>query len=108
MKIVRPCEQICIDRPIGYECKCHPGYKSMGHSCHDVNECASTEIIKPCNQICYNTIGSFKCDCTAGYTLLPDGRSCKASTSNILFYFNILMRQIKFVYWYYKVKHECG
>lgn len=80
-KIVRPCEHICIDRPVGYECKCNPGYKSVGSLCHDINECDSTEIIKPCSQICYNSIGSFKCDCTAGYTLLPDGHSCKASTS---------------------------
>lgn len=56
----------------------------MDTLCHDINECNSTEIIKPCNQICYNTIGSYKCDCTAGYTLLQDGFSCKASTSNNL------------------------
>lgn len=81
-KISRPCEQLCVDHPVGYECLCHPGYKSVGSLCHDINECNSTEVAKPCNQICYNTIGSFKCDCSAGYTLLPDGSSCKASTSN--------------------------
>jgi len=83
----RPCEHICIDRPVGYECKCHPGYKAVGTLCHDINECNSTEITKPCDQICYNTIGSYKCDCTAGYTLLRDGFSCKASTSNNLLIF---------------------
>ncbi|XP_050433383.1 low-density lipoprotein receptor-related protein 1 isoform X2 [Adelges cooleyi] len=77
----RPCEHICIDRSVGYECQCHSGYKSVGSLCHDINECNSTDIVKPCSQICYNTIGSFKCDCTAGYTLLPDGHSCKASTN---------------------------
>ncbi|XP_027843018.2 low-density lipoprotein receptor-related protein 1 [Aphis gossypii] len=76
----RPCEHICIDRPVGYECKCHPGYKAVGTLCHDINECNSTEITKPCDQTCHNTIGSYKCDCTAGYTLLRDGFSCKAST----------------------------
>lgn len=81
-KIFRPCEHICIDRPVGYECKCYPGYTFKDSFCHDINECNSTKVIKPCSQLCYNTIGSFKCDCTAGYTLLPDGHSCKASTSN--------------------------
>jgi len=96
-QIFRPCEHICVDHPVGYECKCHPGYKSVGTLCHDINECNSTEIIKPCNQICYNTIGSYKCDCTAGYTLLRDGFSCKASTSNTL----LKMYNSKQIYYLY-------
>ncbi|XP_050540895.1 low-density lipoprotein receptor-related protein 1 [Daktulosphaira vitifoliae] len=78
--VFRPCDHICIDRPVGYECQCFPGYKVVGSVCHDINECNSTEIIKPCDQICFNTIGSYKCNCLAGYNLLPDGQSCKAST----------------------------
>lgn len=101
IQVFRPCAHICIDRPVGYECKCYPGYKSVGHLCHDINECNSTEITKPCTQVCYNTIGSFKCDCKAGYTLLPDGHSCKASTRNNKYY-----DFLKSIYNYYLIHHK--
>ncbi|CAG5124929.1 unnamed protein product, partial [Candidula unifasciata] len=81
------CSQICVDKKIGYECQCHPGYQleqeslsnreiSPNKKCMDVNECAT---VLPCSHYCTNTVGSFKCSCADGYRLLKDGRTCMAN-----------------------------
>ncbi|KAH9499926.1 hypothetical protein Btru_076941 [Bulinus truncatus] len=87
-KSKRPvCSQICIEKKIGYECKCHPGYQfqevenvtgpgnssqraSQNRKCIDIDECSTTY---PCSHYCKNTIGGFKCSCADGYTMLSDG-----------------------------------
>ncbi|KAK9679907.1 Low-density lipoprotein receptor repeat class B [Popillia japonica] len=76
----KPCSDICIDKPIGYECACPPGYKinpDKPNKCHDVDECEE----RPCSQICKNTVGSFHCSCTTNYILRPDMKSCRANTT---------------------------
>lgn len=75
-----PCEQICTDKPIGYECTCKPGFeinKNYPSLCVDIDECKS----RPCSQICRNTFGSYFCTCSPGYFLLSDNRTCHANTS---------------------------
>ncbi|CDW53518.1 Low-density lipoprotein receptor-related protein [Trichuris trichiura] len=73
------CEHKCVDKPIGYECQCLPGFRlDQGDkkSCIDVDECASK--VPPCSQYCVNKIGSFKCTCNQTYFELDsDQRSCK-------------------------------
>ncbi|OQV21780.1 Prolow-density lipoprotein receptor-related protein 1 [Hypsibius exemplaris] len=66
----------CVEKPIGYECKCNPGYAVSNKTgeCVDYNECDSF----PCSHFCYNTIGSYRCVCSNGYTAVDSGRSCKA------------------------------
>ncbi|VVC98752.1 unnamed protein product [Leptidea sinapis] len=48
-----------------FRCVCSPGYKSMGGTCADIDECAS--VRSPCEQLCTNTEGSYECLCRAGY-----------------------------------------
>lgn len=71
------CAHKCIDRPVGYECTCKPGFKVKADDlaiCEDVNEC----LDRPCSQLCRNTYGSYMCSCTDGYLLKEDNHTCKA------------------------------
>uniref|UniRef100_A0A8C7S0A9 EGF-like domain-containing protein n=1 Tax=Oncorhynchus mykiss TaxID=8022 RepID=A0A8C7S0A9_ONCMY len=75
---VSGCTQDCQDLPVGYKCKCWPGFrlKDDGKTCVDVNECSSS---LPCSQRCINTYGSFKCLCVEGYEALErNPNTCKA------------------------------
>ncbi|XP_031438138.1 low-density lipoprotein receptor-related protein 1B isoform X1 [Clupea harengus] len=72
------CTQDCQDLPVGYKCKCWPGFrlKNDGKTCVDVDECTST---LPCSQTCINTFGSYKCLCVDGYEASKNNpNSCKA------------------------------
>uniref|UniRef100_A0A8C7IEQ3 EGF-like domain-containing protein n=1 Tax=Oncorhynchus kisutch TaxID=8019 RepID=A0A8C7IEQ3_ONCKI len=75
---VSGCTQDCQDLPVGYKCKCWPGFrlKDDGKTCVDINECSSS---LPCSQRCINTYGSFKCLCVEGYEALErNPNTCKA------------------------------
>ncbi|XP_002138212.3 prolow-density lipoprotein receptor-related protein 1 isoform X1 [Drosophila pseudoobscura] len=75
------CEHECVDKVVGYECLCRPGYKLLPkspHLCTDIDECHEQQ---PCSQTCVNTYGSYKCICAKGYALV-DHHTCKA-TSNV-------------------------
>uniref|UniRef100_A0A8C8LYL0 EGF-like domain-containing protein n=1 Tax=Oncorhynchus tshawytscha TaxID=74940 RepID=A0A8C8LYL0_ONCTS len=63
---VSGCTQDCEDLPVGYKCKCWPGFrlKNDGQTCVDIDECSSDF---PCSQLCVNTYGSYKCLCADGY-----------------------------------------
>ena len=74
------CSHLCLDRPIGFECRCHLGFRPSSvdpRACEDVDECSG----HPCSQVCTNTLGSYKCSCLPGYVLSPDLASCKANNS---------------------------
>ncbi|XP_063218358.1 prolow-density lipoprotein receptor-related protein 1 [Bacillus rossius redtenbacheri] len=78
-ELASPCAQLCVDRKVGYECRCRAGYKvspADPRMCSDVDECRD----RPCSQGCRNTAGSYVCSCAEGYELRPDGRSCKATS----------------------------
>ncbi|XP_034243195.1 prolow-density lipoprotein receptor-related protein 1 isoform X1 [Thrips palmi] len=75
------CAHTCIDKKIGYECQCHPGYKVSPRDhrlCLDVDECLES----PCSQKCRNTVGSYVCSCNNRYILRPDKHSCKANSGD--------------------------
>ncbi|RXN19841.1 low-density lipo receptor-related 1B-like protein [Labeo rohita] len=75
---VSGCTQDCQDLPVGYKCKCWPGFhlKHDGKTCVDIDECSTT---LPCSQNCSNTYGSFKCFCVDGYEASrKDPNSCKS------------------------------
>ncbi|XP_048049460.1 low-density lipoprotein receptor-related protein 1B isoform X2 [Megalobrama amblycephala] len=75
---VSGCTQDCQDLPVGYKCKCWPGFhlKNDGRTCVDIDECSTT---LPCSQNCTNTYGSFKCLCVDGYEASrKDPNSCKS------------------------------
>ncbi|KAK4327382.1 hypothetical protein Pmani_002145 [Petrolisthes manimaculis] len=74
------CAQICHDKPIGYECSCHPGYtvhSSDSKLCQDVDEC----VDYPCSHYCKNTVGSYKCSCADGYIAENNGHKCRANST---------------------------
>ncbi|KAJ8282634.1 hypothetical protein COCON_G00051530 [Conger conger] len=75
---VSGCTQDCQDLPVGYKCKCWPGFqlKGDGKTCIDIDECSSS---LPCSQHCVNTYGSFRCLCADGYEA-PAGNpnACKS------------------------------
>nr|XP_060615948.1 low-density lipoprotein receptor-related protein 1B-like [Anolis sagrei ordinatus] len=77
-KKVSGCSQDCQDLPVGYKCKCWPGFhlKDDGRTCVDIDECASGF---PCSQQCINTYGTYKCLCADGYEMqLTNQHSCKS------------------------------
>ncbi|XP_041638767.1 fibulin-2 isoform X1 [Cheilinus undulatus] len=70
-----PCSQQCTAVAGRPRCSCFPGYSLMmdGHTCEDVDECATnTHSCRP-SERCVNTVGSFVCElqvnCPAGYQL---------------------------------------
>jgi len=78
---INPCAHICIDKVIGYECLCNPGFKTNpkdSHLCSDIDECVEQ---KPCSQFCRNTFGSYVCSCADGYIPVNGGHSCKTNSS---------------------------
>uniref|UniRef100_A0A7M4EIV0 Low-density lipoprotein receptor-related protein 1B n=1 Tax=Crocodylus porosus TaxID=8502 RepID=A0A7M4EIV0_CROPO len=77
-KKISGCSQDCQDFPVGYKCKCWPGFrlKDDGKTCVDIDEC-STGF--PCSQQCINTYGTYKCLCADGYEVQPDNlNGCKS------------------------------
>ena len=72
-----PCkdDQVCYDKPIGFECQCRRGYELNGSRCVDINECDK----HICSQLCYNTVGSYRCACAPDYRLAADKLTCKAA-----------------------------
>lgn len=72
------CAHLCEDRPVGYECICHKGYRVSYKDrrlCEDIDEC----LARPCSQQCINTPGGFHCSCVEGYQL-KERTICKATS----------------------------
>lgn len=44
------------------------GYAGDGHSCEDIDECATG--LAMCDQVCVNEPGGFRCECNDGYKLV--------------------------------------
>ncbi|CDQ90325.1 unnamed protein product [Oncorhynchus mykiss] len=75
---VSGCTQDCENLPVGYKCKCWPGFrlKNDGQTCVDIDECSSDF---PCSQLCVNTYGSYKCLCADGYEApAKNSHSCRS------------------------------
>jgi hypothetical protein len=65
----------CADDGMGgVTCTCPAGYMGDGHSCTDIDECATGAATCDANATCSNTPGSYDCSCNAGYA--GDGRTC--------------------------------
>lgn len=58
---------MCINTHGGFQCICKGGFKMMGGTCADIDECASA----PCEHDCNNTPGSYTCSCYDGYKQDP-------------------------------------
>ncbi|KAF4524352.1 hypothetical protein B566_EDAN007528 [Ephemera danica] len=75
------CAHECVDKKVGYECRCHAGYQVHPKDprlCTDIDEC---ERNHPCSQKCRNTMGSYVCYCADDYVLRPNKHSCKANST---------------------------
>ncbi|XP_029006997.1 fibulin-2 [Betta splendens] len=70
-----PCSQQCTVLAGWAHCSCFPGFSLLtdGHTCHDVDECASGAHSCRPSERCVNTVGSFVCElqvtCPDGYQL---------------------------------------
>lgn len=89
--------QICINTPGSYECRCKIGYQQEQSTrrCVDINECQTQQHSCAATQRCDNTLGSYQCirftGCGTGYTLnaqnglCEDDDECTLGTDNCRF-----------------------
>ena len=78
-RLESPCDEnaSCDNTGDALRCKCNEGYAGDGHTCTDVDECASgTDNCDSTNGTCINTVGGYKCGCPAGWVLGSDGMTC--------------------------------
>ncbi|XP_067839377.1 very low-density lipoprotein receptor-like [Heptranchias perlo] len=79
------CSHTCQDLIIGYECDCPAGFKLVGKTCEDIDECQNPGS---CSQICINFEGSYKCECYKGYHMDLVNGVCKAIEEPFLIFTN--------------------
>ncbi|TNN79719.1 Fibulin-2 [Liparis tanakae] len=87
-----PCRQQCTEEAGRARCSCFPGFslKTDGHTCEDVDECATGTHGCRRGERCVNTVGSFVCEpprvtCPAGYQ--PRNGVCEGEFSLVLVHF---------------------
>ncbi|GCC19694.1 hypothetical protein chiPu_0018467 [Chiloscyllium punctatum] len=70
------CEQICVNTPMGYHCKCHPGFilNEDQKTCSLEDMCADGD--HDCEHMCVSTATSYYCRCRPGFTLNEDQKTC--------------------------------
>ncbi|XP_061188954.1 fibrillin-2-like [Saccostrea echinata] len=73
--------QDCENTEGSYQCNCKTGFRKVGDTCQDVDECI--ESTSGCEQSCTNTPGSFVCSCVTGFKLNSDKKSCNGSRNCI-------------------------
>ncbi|PIK41102.1 hypothetical protein BSL78_22053 [Apostichopus japonicus] len=67
--------KICLSHSTYHECVCPGGFKGVGDTCVDVNECAEgSDAVMHCQEgsVCVNIQGSYRCDCLPGYSRASD------------------------------------
>ncbi|XP_051879398.1 matrilin-2-like [Pristis pectinata] len=71
------CEQICINTPGSFICKCKEGFilNNDQKTCRKIDNCYLGE--HGCEHECVSTETSFICRCHSGFTLNPDGKTCR-------------------------------
>ncbi|PAV56600.1 hypothetical protein WR25_00279 [Diploscapter pachys] len=71
------CQQVCIDRPNGFECACRPGFYLNPF---DKASCSSNPScpLANCSHYCLDIPeGGHRCACAENYVLAPNGRDCR-------------------------------
>lgn len=72
--------QICVNTPGNYECKCPPGYELNFEDrlCENVNECKLKDFDR-CgeNEHCIDNVGSYQCVCDEGFKFNKVLSSCE-------------------------------
>jgi hypothetical protein len=53
---------------------CQAGFRLVGTTCTDIDECTETPSVCPANSDCTNTAGSYTCSCKTGYA--ESGANC--------------------------------
>ncbi|XP_048452182.1 matrilin-2-like [Rhincodon typus] len=74
------CEQICVNTPGSYICKCEKGFilNSDQKTCRRIDFCIQAG--HNCEHDCVSTEDSYFCRCRKGYVLHPDGKTCLQCT----------------------------
>ncbi|XP_072425642.1 cartilage matrix protein-like [Chiloscyllium punctatum] len=70
------CEQICVNTPGSFICKCKKGFvlNSDQKTCRRIDFCVQAR--HNCEHECVSTEDSYLCRCRKGYKLHPDGKTC--------------------------------
>lgn len=76
---------------VGDACMCNDGFTGDGHTCSDINECATGNGGCDVNADCLNAAGSFSCRCKAGF--VGDGTTCRAAWSQVGSYPGLVLDQ---------------
>ncbi|XP_041045249.1 matrilin-2-like [Carcharodon carcharias] len=78
------CEQICINTPGSYICKCKKGFilNSDKKTCRRIDFCVQGG--HNCEHDCVSTEDSYLCRCRKGYILNPDGKTCQQCTNGAM------------------------
>lgn len=61
----------CVNTEPSYKCVCQRGFRKVGDSCEDIDECATPNVCQHGN--CSNSAGSYSCACNKGF-VFKNGR----------------------------------
>ncbi|XP_047437557.1 vitamin K-dependent protein S isoform X2 [Mugil cephalus] len=71
------CNQICLNIPGSFHCKCEEGYRSIDNiNCIDINECMLYPSICERPARCVNVPGMFDCQCPQGFKYNFTSKTC--------------------------------
>ncbi|GFY69655.1 uncharacterized protein TNIN_18641 [Trichonephila inaurata madagascariensis] len=66
----------CVFKDHETQCECPEGFKNIGKTCEDINECLNASACSS-NTMCKNLPGTFKCECKSGFKVKEENQDPK-------------------------------